>query len=126
MLCSGWLCWPQTFCWSRYQPATALAILRYTPPLTLRAGVVINVMPLLLMAVIVSLWTLSLIHALGGVAFSKSISRILAAAALYLLAVTTLDPSLYLDPRWTLLEATRWISLASGQPLWTSTPARSP
>jgi hypothetical protein len=85
---------------SRYQPGTAMAILTSTAPLSLLAGVAINVLPLAMSTIVLVLWTLSIASALQGTEPSKAVSRAAAAVGLYLVAVVALDPRLYPSPGW--------------------------
>ncbi len=94
---------------SRYQPSTALTILRYTPPLTLLAGVVINVMPLLLMSLAVALWTLAVVHGLGGKDPSRSVTRLFGAVVTYAAALTLLDTALYFPIHWGVVGVAAWV-----------------
>lgn len=101
---------------SRYQPSTALTILRYTPPLTLLAGVVINVMPLLLMSLAVGLWTLAVVDGVGGSNPSRSVTRLFAALGTYGSALALLDTALDFPIHWAVVGLAVWVlAIGMGQ-----------
>lgn len=82
---------------AKLQQPSALAILQYTPPVTLFTGVLVNLLAVLLVPGVIVLITATALAAVRG-DFSKALSAIIGAVLLYAAGAILLDRSVLVDP----------------------------
>lgn len=82
---------------ARLQQPSALAILQYTPPVTLFTGVLVNLLAVLIIPAVIMLLTVAAIAAAQG-DFSKASSSAIGAILLYAGGAILLDRSVLMNP----------------------------